>query len=85
VCVCVSVSVSVTDTLSSGRPQLRSVQRGTQDSLSMVESERKAIPALGMIKLTPHRVSPIRFVLSPSLDTAAAYSTLPCLPSHLSR
>lgn len=82
-CVCMlSVSVSVTDTLSSRRPQLRSVQRSMQDSLSMVESWRKVIPGLSMIKLTPHRVSQIRFC---ALDTvAAAYSTLSRVQSHLS-
>ena len=66
-CVCTSGSVSVTDTLSSGRPQRRSVQRSMQDSLSMVESCGKVIPGLSMIKLTPHRVSQIRFC---ALDTA---------------
>ncbi len=77
-CVC----VSVTDTLSSRRPELRSVQRSMQDSLSMVESWRKVIPGLSMIKLTPHRVSQIRFC---ALDTvAAAYSTLSRVLSHLS-
>lgn len=53
-----------------------------QDSLSMVESWRKVIPGLSMIKLTPHRVSQIRFC---ALDTvAAAYSTLSRVQSHLS-
>ena len=80
--VCVWASVSVTDTVSSGRPQLRSVQRSMQDSLSMVESWRKVIPGLSMIKLTPHRVSQILFC---ALDTvAAAYSTLSRIQSHLS-
>ena len=74
--------MSVTDTVSSGRPQLRPVQRSMQDSLSMVESWRKVIPGLSMIKLTPHRVSQIRFC---ALDTvAAAYSTLSRIQSHLS-
>lgn len=81
-CVYVCVSVSVTDSLSSGRPLLRSMQRSMQDSLSMVESWRKVIPGLSMIKLTPHRVSQIRFC---ALDTvAAAYSTLSRVQSHLS-
>lgn len=80
--VCVWASVSVTDTVSSGRPQLRSVQRSMQDSLSKVESWRKVIPGLSMIKLTPHRVSQILFC---ALDTvAAAYSTLSRIQSRLS-
>ncbi len=79
---CVYASESVTDTISSRRPWLRSVQRSMQDSLSMVESWRKVIPGLSMIKLTPHRVSQIRFC---ALDTvAAAYSTLSRVHSHLS-
>lgn len=62
--------------------QVRSVQRSMQDSLSLVESWRKLIPGLSMIKLTPHRVSQIRFC---ALDTvAAAYSTLSRIQSHLS-
>lgn len=49
----------------------------------MVESWRKVIPGLSMIKLTPHGVSQIRFC---ALDTvAAAYSTLSRIQSHLSR
>lgn len=48
----------------------------------MVESWRKVIPGLSMIKLTPHRVSQILFC---ALDTlAAAYSTLSRVQSHLS-
>lgn len=67
----------------SGWVELRSVQRTVQDSLLMVESWRKVIPGLSMIKLTPHRVSQIRFC---ALDTvAAAYSTLSHVQSHLSR
>lgn len=81
--VCLSMCVSVTDTVSGRRLRLRLLQRSMLDSLSMVESWRKVIPGLSMIKLTPHGVSQIRFC---ALDTvAAAYSTLSRIQSHLSR
>lgn len=75
---CLDMSTCV----SSRMPDLCSVQRSQQYSLSMVESWRKVIPGLSMIKLTPHRVSQIRFC---ALDTvAAAYSMLSRIQSHLS-
>lgn len=74
--------MSVTESSSSRRPESRSVHCCMQDSLSMVESWRKVILGLSMIKLTPHRVSQIRFC---ALDTlAAAYSTVSRVQSHLS-
>lgn len=82
--MCMSDSVSVTDTLSSRRLRLRCpVQRSTQGFfVNGGIMGRKVIPGLSMIKLTPHRVSQIRFC---AVDTvAAAYSTLSHVQSHLS-